>query len=84
MTTDDLSCRELVELVTDYLENRLTSAERLRFEVHLSNCPDCTLYISQMQFTIKALSLLPSPELPSEIESALLKAFRNWKATTAL
>jgi anti-sigma factor RsiW len=38
---EDLRCRELVELVTDYLEGALAPAERARFEAHVADCPGC-------------------------------------------
>jgi anti-sigma factor RsiW len=57
----ELSCRELVELVTDYLEGVLTAAERMRFEAHLSECDGCEAYLEQMLLTIRALRLLREP-----------------------
>ena len=48
-----LSCQELVELVTDYLEDRLPPAERERFEGHLALCPGCDTYVEQMRETIR-------------------------------
>lgn len=74
----DLQCRELVELVTDYLENRLSRADRARFEAHLAECPHCTTYLEQMHQTIRALGELPEESLSSEARDALLAAFRDW------
>jgi anti-sigma factor RsiW len=78
--TEMLSCREMVELVTDYLEGRLATEDRRRFESHLGQCPGCQAYIDQMRATIDALGHLP-PEPPSpEAERELLAAFRDWHA----
>ncbi len=77
--TDELTCKELVELVTDYLEETLDSAERSRFDTHLSNCTGCTNYVSQMRSTIQTIGYLSEDELSPEAERDLLEAFRGWK-----
>jgi anti-sigma factor RsiW len=74
-----LTCKELTELITDYLEERLSPVDRLRFEQHLSVCDACVTYLEQMRATIKALGSKPGVEIPSAIESELLNTFRNWK-----
>jgi anti-sigma factor RsiW len=75
----DLSCQELVELVTDYLEGALPGAERERFEAHLEECPDCGEYVAQMRATIVAVAV-GQRELGDEPEVAgLLRVFRDWK-----
>ncbi|MBI1880871.1 MAG: zf-HC2 domain-containing protein [Chloroflexi bacterium] len=53
-----MNCRELVELVTEYLEGTLPSAERERFETHLSTCSGCTSYLRQMRQTVLTLGKL--------------------------
>ena len=52
MDEGELTCRELVELVTDYLEGALGDDERARFEAHLGGCAGCTAYLHQMRTTI--------------------------------
>ena len=49
---EDLTCAELVELVSDYLEGALTGGERERFEEHLTICEGCGNYLGQMRTTI--------------------------------
>jgi anti-sigma factor RsiW len=75
----DLSCRELVELVTDYLERALPLEERLRFELHLATCPGCTAYVRQLHVTLRAAGRLTQASLPGHAREALLRAFRDWK-----
>jgi len=55
------SCQELVELVTDYLEDCLSLPERRRFTAHLDACTDCRVYLAQMCLTIRALGALARP-----------------------
>jgi anti-sigma factor RsiW len=75
----ELTCRELTELITDYLEERLPPSDRLRFEQHLSICDGCVTYIDQMRATMKALRVRPRVEIPQSVESKMLQAFRSWK-----
>ncbi len=80
LATRPLVCRELVELVTDYLEGRLSAADRSRFEEHLDECDGCTAYVEQMRRTIEALGHIPEESLSPEAERELLAAFRDWRA----
>jgi anti-sigma factor RsiW len=72
-------CRELVELVTDYLEGALPEEERVRFEEHLSACDGCTAYLEQMRQTIRLTGMLSEEDVPPEARERLLEAFRGWK-----
>ncbi|MGE0599581.1 MAG: zf-HC2 domain-containing protein [Dehalococcoidia bacterium] len=76
-----LACREVVQLVTDYLEGVLPAGERQRFETHLGACPDCSRYLGQFQQTIAATGRLEEDDLSPEAKEALVDAFRNWKAS---
>jgi anti-sigma factor RsiW len=79
ITFGGLTCRELVELVTDYLEGKLPPADQARFEQHLALCPNCPTYLAQMRQTIRALGMLPEESIAPEARQELLEAFRNWK-----
>jgi anti-sigma factor RsiW len=57
-TANEITCRELVEIITDYLEGTMPQAERRRFEAHLEGCPYCVTYLGQMRQTIRALGEL--------------------------
>jgi anti-sigma factor RsiW len=74
----EMPCRELVELITDYLEDRLSPRERARFEAHLADCEPCRTYMEQFRQTIGALGRLPEETLSPEATAALLRAFRGW------
>lgn len=74
----EMPCRELVELVTDYLEDRLSPLDRARFEAHLAACEACRLYLDQFRQTVRTLGRLPEESLSSEARNALLAAFRGW------
>ena len=74
----EMPCRELVELITDYLEDRLSPADRIRFEAHLAECEPCATYLEQFRETIRALGRLPEETLSSDARAALIAAFRGW------
>lgn len=75
----ELTCAQLVELVTDYLERRLPPDDRQRFEDHVAVCEGCAAYLEQMRATIAAAGRLRTDELPPELEQRLLGAFRDWR-----
>ena len=74
----EMPCRELAELVTDYLEDRLSRVDRARFEAHLAECEACRTYLEQFRQTIRVLGRLPEESLSAEARNALLGAFRDW------
>ena len=78
-TAEALSCQELVELVTDYLERALDPTERARFEQHLAECGNCQIYLDQLRATIELTGSLQPESVSPEAEEALLAAFRDWK-----
>ncbi len=77
--SSDLSCQELVELVTEYLEGALSPGELARFERHLDICPGCQTYFDQIRQTIRATGELVEESLEPETRERLLDLFRNWK-----
>ena len=76
---DELTCRELVRLVTDYLEGALSESDRRRFEAHLTDCDGCTTYLAQVRDTIRITGTLTEDSLASGDRDELLAAFRTWK-----
>lgn len=80
MTSDYLTCKELTELVTDYVEGALTRWDRERFEEHMMTCPPCNVYLDQMRHTIGLLGRLPEDTISPEAEQVLLEALRSWKS----
>ena len=74
-----LSCQELVELVTAYLEDGLSPEDRARFDAHVEVCPGCRTYLAQIRRTIELSGRLTPEQLDPEAEAALLAAFRDWQ-----
>lgn len=76
-----MTCREVVELMTDYLEGALSPADRARFEDHIAGCDGCTAYLAQLRTTKRALVALSEESLPEPLKADLLKAFRDWRSS---
>ena len=74
-----MSCRDLAELITDYLEGKLDLGDRLRFQVHLGLCVHCRAYLKQLEETAGALGEVQPEPPPPEVEAELLRRFQGWK-----
>ncbi|MCW5849664.1 MAG: zf-HC2 domain-containing protein [Anaerolineae bacterium] len=77
--TEELSCQELVELVTEYLEGALPPGDVERFETHLAGCRGCRNYLEQMRHTIQVVGHLTEDHVAPEAKETLLATFRGWK-----
>jgi anti-sigma factor RsiW len=74
----ELTCQQLVELVTDYFEDALAPEERERFEAHDADCPGCDAYLGQLKTTLELVGATAALEARPEV-SALLQVFRDWR-----
>jgi len=74
-----MSCKELVELITEYLEGTLPEEARGRFDLHLSFCRACREYVEQMRLTIRSLGKLSEETMPAGAKNQLLELFHDWK-----
>lgn len=85
MSTDvaHLTCREFVELLTDYLEHALEPCERADVERHLVICRGCSNYVEQMRSTIDLLGRIESGADGGPHGEKLLSMFREWQAGRA-
>jgi anti-sigma factor RsiW len=77
--TADLTCQELVELVTNYLDDALSGTTRARFDRHLSGCDGCSAYLRQMRDTIRVTGAITEEQLEPAQRDRLLRAFRTWR-----
>lgn len=79
----ELTCAELVELVTEYLEEALPGEELERFEEHLVYCSPCVTHVEQMRETIRTTGALREQDFDPSLADELLAAFRGWRGSTA-
>ena len=78
MTAPALTCREVIDLLTDYVEDALPAEQRRRVEAHLAICDGCTTYLEQMRETIRLTGRLTEEQVPEQEKQRLLAAFRDW------
>ncbi len=76
---DEMSCQELVDVITGYIEGSLPAPDRARLEALLDECPWCVTYLEQMRETIMTLGMLREQQLSPETRAGLLEAFRGWR-----
>jgi anti-sigma factor RsiW len=76
---DEMSCKELVELVTEYLEGALPGDDRVRFEAHLADCPWCVEYVAQIEHTVALVGATWRDVEHDPRTAELLELFREWK-----
>ena len=79
MSYSELTCKELVEVVTDYLEGTMPAGQRARVEAHLETCDGCRTYVEQMRTTIRLTGMLREEDVSPEARETLLANFRTWK-----
>jgi anti-sigma factor RsiW len=75
----DVVCREAVELVTDYLEDVLSQAQRRRFEAHLARCPDCPEYLAQMRAIVALAGRVTPDDLTPRMREGFISVYRRWR-----
>ena len=76
MNGRELTCRELIEFLDDYLEDALAGEVRARFDSHLDECPDCVRYLASYRETMRleAVALAPAGPPPEDVPEELLRA----------
>ena len=79
----DIRCHEIVELVTDYLEDALSDRDRTRFELHVMACRGCAIYLDQMRATAETVGEIRVSEPEGEQLDEMLAAFRTWRNRTS-
>mgnify|MGYP001593664232 FL=1 len=78
MADAPLSCREITELATAYLERKMPRDQQLAFARHMRACPICFTYLRQLRVASRALARAPAPKPAPATRDALLAHFRNW------
>jgi anti-sigma factor RsiW len=77
-SSTDLTCQQLVALVTDHLEGALSEEDGRRFVAHLRVCEGCRRHLAQMDSTVQALSVLEGAHVPPQVEARLVALYRRW------
>lgn len=72
-----LSCREVTEKASDYLDRTLPWGQRLGMRLHILMCQHCRRYLRQIRAVVKALGLMPAYEVPAETVSKQVEALKE-------
>ena len=78
---DDLACRELVEVTTEYFDGAMSDVDRARFERHLAGCSGCQAVLSQFRTTLQITRRLTEDQVSEEQRAAMRDVFRRWRET---
>jgi anti-sigma factor RsiW len=76
-----VTCREVVELMTDYLDGVLSAADRTKFEQHMTGCDGCGAYLDQLRTARMLMGRVAYEPVPEPLKGELMDAFRSWKAS---
>ncbi|HTG46801.1 MAG TPA: zf-HC2 domain-containing protein [Actinomycetota bacterium] len=76
----EITCREVVELLSDFLDDELSAWQRARVETHLAGCAGCTMILDELRETVRLTGRLTEEDLTREQGATLLEAFRDWRA----
>jgi predicted anti-sigma-YlaC factor YlaD len=74
-----ITCQELTEVLTDYLEGVMSAEDRARFDAHLEICDGCVTYVEQMRQAITTVHELRVEDVEATAPDELLEAFRAWR-----
>jgi predicted anti-sigma-YlaC factor YlaD len=74
-----ITCREVVELLNDFLEGELPEPQRVRVDEHLRGCNGCTTILEEFRETIRLTGMLTVEHVNEAQRATLLEAFRDWK-----
>ena len=76
--TDELTCRRVLDLLTEYLEGVLSPRAHAAVAEHLHACDVCVRYLDQLRTTVAVVGSLHEDEVPPEVRASLVSAFRAW------
>jgi predicted anti-sigma-YlaC factor YlaD len=79
MSAQALTCHEVIELLSNYIDGALSTDDQRRVDEHLALCDGCRTYLEQMRETIRMTGRLTEDQVPDSDKNALLDAFRDWR-----
>ncbi len=66
-----VSCREVSQVLQDYLDGELSRAERRSITAHLALCSECRAFLSTYRETLSLLGRLPSTPMSRKFSEGL-------------
>jgi anti-sigma factor RsiW len=80
---EDIACRQLVERLTDYLEDAIPASERASIDAHLAICDGCASVLDQLRTTIRVTGTIGIDDVPAAQRDALRDVFRDWRRSAS-
>jgi len=74
-----LTCAEITELVTAYLEKQMPWRRRMAFRMHIGMCRHCRAYLRQMRTTVQTLGHMPAEPIPTDVLDELARRLRSMR-----
>jgi anti-sigma factor RsiW len=76
----EIVCRDLIELITAYLDGALDPETTAAMDAHLSLCDGCSRVLEQFRATIRMAGMLRDDDIASGQRELLRETFRDWVA----
>jgi len=77
----DITCRQAVALMTDYLDGVLGADDRALIEAHLGECEGCAEHLRQFRITVAVTGGIGEEDLDPAAREDLMEIYRRWRAT---
>ena len=77
----DIECRQIAELLGDYIDGSLPNHVRELIEFHIDGCAPCVAFVNTYRGTIAATRTLPETPMPTELKKRLLRVLREQRAS---
>jgi anti-sigma factor RsiW len=71
-----MECRQIAELLGEYLDGTLPKATRELLEWHIEGCPPCVAFVNTYRGTVNATRKLTDVPIPPELKYRLLKVLK--------
>ncbi len=79
------TCKQITDLMLDYLTDKLRPKLKQDFQKHLDICPDCVAFVNTYKKTVKATATLREEDIPPKVRDNVLGFLRaKLRRVTAL
>ena len=72
-----MSCREMAEYLSDYLDGELSTSLSAVIEAHRGECPPCRAFVRTLEKSVGLVRAQPREPLPPGLKKKLLEALRR-------
>ena len=75
----DITCRQVVALMTDYLDDALGPDDQALMEAHLAECEGCAEHLRQIRITVAVTGRIREEDLTPAVRDDLMDLYRRWR-----